>query len=88
MTDNTPSARYGQLPTLELPSFLQFLKLKGFPLKTYPAVYEPFRPTQDTLYLYGPGITKSQASFDVDCLIIQVHDNKFLFIHCFNQMSC
>lgn len=71
MTD-TPSTRYGQLPTLQLPSFLEFLKLKNLPLKTFPAVHEPFRPTKDTLYLYGPGIRKNQASFDVDCLVIQV----------------
>ncbi|KAI8970325.1 hypothetical protein BDF20DRAFT_890567 [Mycotypha africana] len=76
MTDNinnTFSARYGELPTLQLPSFLQFLKLKNFPLKVYPAVNEPTRPTKDTLFIYGPGHRNSQASFDVDCLIIQTY---------------
>jgi len=71
MTD-TPSSRFGELPTLELPSFLEFLKLKNFPLKVYPSVYEPPRPTKDTLFIYGPGYRNNQASFDVDCLIIQV----------------
>ncbi|KAI7904449.1 uncharacterized protein BX663DRAFT_431865 [Cokeromyces recurvatus] len=69
----TPSSKYGELPTLQLPSFLDFLKLKNFPLVTFPAVHEPFRPTKDTLYIYGPGYRKSQASFDVDCLIVQMY---------------
>ncbi|KAI8049431.1 uncharacterized protein B0P05DRAFT_600683 [Gilbertella persicaria] len=73
MTEQTPSSRYGQLPTLELPSFLEFLKLKNFPLKTFPTVNEPDRPTKDTLYIYGPGYRNNQASFDVDCLIIQMY---------------
>ncbi|KAI8364458.1 hypothetical protein EDC96DRAFT_510783 [Choanephora cucurbitarum] len=73
MTEQTPSSRYGQLPTIELPSFLEFLKLKNFPLKTYPAVNEPYRPTKDTLYIYGPGYRNNQASFDLDCLIIQMY---------------
>lgn len=71
MTD-TPSSRYGQLPSLELPTCLEFLKLKNFPLKTFPAVNEPIRPTKDTLFIYGPGHKRNQASFDVDCLVIQV----------------
>ncbi|KAI9485239.1 MAG: hypothetical protein EXX96DRAFT_473800 [Benjaminiella poitrasii] len=69
----TPSSRYGELPTLQLPPFLDFLKLKNFPLKIFPAVNEPFRPTKDILYIYGPGYRKNQASFDVDCLIIQMY---------------
>ncbi|KAI8350152.1 hypothetical protein BD560DRAFT_427451 [Blakeslea trispora] len=73
MTEQTPSSRYGQLPTIELPSFLEFLKLKNFPLKTYPAVNEPYRPTKDTLYIYGPGYRNNQASFDLDCLIVQMY---------------
>jgi hypothetical protein len=68
----TPSSRYGELPRFELPACLEFLKLKQFPLKTFPAVYEPERPTQDTLYIYGPGYRNTAASFDVDCLQIQV----------------
>jgi hypothetical protein len=69
----TPSSRYGELPRFELPACLEFLKLKQFPLKTFPAVYEPERPTQDTLYIYGPGYRNTAASFDVDCLQIQVN---------------
>lgn len=72
MATATPSSRFGELPTIELPSFLEFLKLKNFPLKTFPAVNEPERPTDDTLFIYGPGYRNSEASFDVDCLIIQV----------------
>lgn len=75
MTD-TPSSRYGQLPSLELPACLDFLKLKNFPLKTFPAVNEPSRPTEDTLFIYGPGHKRNQASFDVDCLVIQVIPNR------------
>lgn len=74
MTDTTPASRFGELPTLELPSFLEFLKLKNFPLKMFPAVNEPERPNHDTLFIYGPGYRNSGASFDVDCLIIQVMD--------------
>lgn len=74
MTDTTPASRFGELPTLELPSFLEFLKLKNFPLKMFPAVNEPERPNHDTLFIYGPGYRNSEASFDVDCLIIQVMD--------------
>lgn len=68
----TPSARFGELPSIELPACLDFLKLKNFPLKVFPAVNEPERPVDDTLFIYGPGYRNSQASFDVDCLIIQV----------------
>lgn len=73
MSTATPSSRFGELPTIELPSFLEFLKLKNFPLKTFPAVNEPERPTDDTLFIYGPGYRNSEASFDVDCLIIQMY---------------
>ncbi|KAI8088527.1 hypothetical protein BDF21DRAFT_413433 [Thamnidium elegans] len=69
----TPSSRFGELPTFELPTCLDFLKLKNFPLKTFPAVNEPERPVQDTLFIYGPGYRNSEASFDVECLIIQVY---------------
>ncbi|KAI8992659.1 hypothetical protein BDB01DRAFT_755837 [Pilobolus umbonatus] len=69
----TPSARFGELPTLDLPSFLQFLKLKNFPYITYPSVHEPQRAINDTLFIYGPGYDKSQTSFDVDCLKIQMY---------------
>ncbi|KAI8641714.1 hypothetical protein BD408DRAFT_388539 [Parasitella parasitica] len=69
----TPSSRFGELPTLQLPSFLEFLKLKNFPLKVFPAVYEPPRLTKDTLFIHGPGYRNSQASFDVDCLVIQMY---------------
>ncbi|CEP19026.1 hypothetical protein [Parasitella parasitica] len=72
MTD-TPSSRFGELPTLQLPSCLEFLKLKNFPLKVFSAVYEPPRPTKDTLFIYGPGYRNNQASFDVDCLVIQMY---------------
>ncbi|KAI8880481.1 hypothetical protein K501DRAFT_335374 [Backusella circina FSU 941] len=69
----TPSSRYGELPRFELPACLEFLKLKQFPLKTFPAVYEPERPTQDTLFIYGPGYRNTSGSFDVDCLQIQMY---------------
>ncbi|KAI7888665.1 uncharacterized protein EV154DRAFT_516915 [Mucor mucedo] len=69
----TPSARFGELPSLELPACLDFLKLKSFPLKVFPAVNEPERPVDDTLFIYGPGYRNSEASFDVDCLIIQMY---------------
>lgn len=60
------------LPTIELPAFLEPLKLKKFPLKTFPATYEPPRPTKPTLQVFGPGWEGKQASFDVDCLTMQV----------------
>ncbi|KAI8069319.1 hypothetical protein BC940DRAFT_237233 [Gongronella butleri] len=66
----TPTPR---LPTLELPPFLEFLKLKSLPLKVYPPVNQPKRITNDTLYIYGPGPRDSAASFDVDCLIAQIY---------------
>ncbi|KAI7872531.1 hypothetical protein BDF14DRAFT_1877738 [Spinellus fusiger] len=69
----TAAERYGRLPTLELPSFLEFLKLKNFPLKTYPAVYQPPRLQKDTLYIYGPGWNDSWGSFDVECLQLQIY---------------
>ncbi|KAG2173378.1 hypothetical protein INT44_008730 [Umbelopsis vinacea] len=61
------------LPTIELPAFLEPLKLKKFPLKTFPATYEPTRPTKPTLQVFGPGWEGKQASFDVDCLSMQVY---------------
>lgn len=72
---STPSSRFGELPTIELPSFLEFLKLKKFPLKVYPSVKEPKPLTKDTLYVYGPG-KKRKTWFDVDCLQIQVNKAK------------
>ncbi|KAG1494734.1 hypothetical protein G6F46_011211 [Rhizopus delemar] len=69
---STPSSRFGELPTIELPSFLEFLKLKKFPLKVYPSVQEPKPLTKDTLYVYGPG-KKRKTWFDVDCLQIQAY---------------
>ncbi|KAL4213764.1 hypothetical protein AB4K20DRAFT_1945068 [Rhizopus microsporus] len=68
----TPSSRFGELPTFELPSCLQFLKLKNFPLKVYPAVNEPELLKKDTLFVYGPG---KSTWFDVDCLQIQMYLN-------------
>ncbi|ORZ16954.1 hypothetical protein BCR42DRAFT_413607, partial [Absidia repens] len=63
-----------RLPVIELPPFLEFLKLKNFPLKTYPAVNQPKRIENDTLYIYGPGSHASPtASFDVDCLQTQIY---------------
>ncbi|KAG0166781.1 hypothetical protein DFQ28_006862 [Apophysomyces sp. BC1034] len=72
----TTTERFGTLPTLptiELPACLEFLKLKNFPLKVYPPVYEAPRPIKDTLYIYGPGYRNSWGSFDVDCLQIQMY---------------
>lgn len=69
--DNYPPATWPALPTIELPSALDFLKLKNFPLKVYPAVYDRPKLQNDTLYIHGPGWRKSSASFDVDCLQIQ-----------------
>ncbi|CAO3616738.1 unnamed protein product [Cunninghamella blakesleeana] len=60
-TENTPLPR---LPVIELPPFLEFLKLKSFPLKTFPAVNQPKRINRDTLYIYGPGNEKFKDSFD------------------------
>ncbi|ORX62470.1 hypothetical protein DM01DRAFT_1331889, partial [Hesseltinella vesiculosa] len=62
-----------RLPTLELPACLDFLKLKNFPLRVYPAVNAPKRFENDTLYIYGPGPKGSVASFDVGCLITQIY---------------
>lgn len=71
--ENTSSSSLPRLPVIELPPFLEFLKLKNFPLKTYPAVNQPKRIQNDTLYIYGPGFRVSPtASFDVDCLQAQV----------------
>ncbi|KAI9251962.1 hypothetical protein BY458DRAFT_523464 [Sporodiniella umbellata] len=78
MTIETASSRFGELPRLELPSFLDFLKLKKFPLQLYPAVNEPYRPKQDTLYIYGP--SKRTQGFDMDCLQMQIYLN-FCGIH-------
>ncbi|KAG2178860.1 hypothetical protein INT43_001706 [Umbelopsis isabellina] len=61
------------LPTIELPAFLEPLKLKGFPLKTYPATLEPERPTKPQLYVFGPGWESKNTSFDVDCLAMQIY---------------
>lgn len=59
------------IPVLDLPSCLDFLKLKQFPLKIYPAVYDAPKLNNDTLYIYGPGFRNTWASFDVDCLQYQ-----------------
>lgn len=69
--DNYPPATWPALPNFELPAALDFLKLKNFPLKVYPAVYDRPKLQHDTLYIHGPGWRKSSASFDVDCLQIQ-----------------
>ncbi|KAI8340744.1 hypothetical protein BC941DRAFT_418078 [Chlamydoabsidia padenii] len=69
--DNTPLPR---LPVIELPPFLEWLKLKSFPLKTYPAVNQPERIQNDTLYIYGPGPRDTPtSSFDVECLQVQTY---------------
>ncbi|KAI9494753.1 hypothetical protein BDB00DRAFT_955201 [Zychaea mexicana] len=65
--------QWPQLPTIELPPFLEFLKLKSFPLKVYPPVYERPKLTHDTLYIYGPGWRNSWGSFDVECLQMQIY---------------
>ncbi|KAI7858935.1 hypothetical protein BDC45DRAFT_497924 [Circinella umbellata] len=76
-TDQPPTEQqqqqWPQLPTIELPPFLEFLKLKNFPLKVYPPVYERSKLTNDTLYIYGPGWRNSWGSFDVQCLQIQIY---------------
>ena len=72
----TEQPQWPQLPTIELPPFLEFLKLKNFPLKVYPPVYERSKLTNDTLYIYGPGWRNSWGSFDVQCLQIQVISKK------------
>ncbi|KAI8082754.1 uncharacterized protein BX664DRAFT_338986 [Halteromyces radiatus] len=70
--ENTP--RFPQLPNIELPPFLSFLKLASFPLKTYPPVSQPKRSQKDTLYIYGPGLRASPSiSFDVDCIQTQIY---------------
>ncbi|KAI8147951.1 hypothetical protein BJV82DRAFT_664289 [Fennellomyces sp. T-0311] len=66
-------AQWPPLPTIELPPFLQFLKLKNFPLKVYPPVYDRPKLTKDTLSIYGPGYKASWGSFDVECLQMQVY---------------
>ncbi|CDH51529.1 hypothetical protein RO3G_10434 partial [Lichtheimia corymbifera JMRC:FSU:9682] len=71
--DNYPPATWPALPNFELPAALDFLKLKNFPLKVYPAVYDRPKLQHDTLYIHGPGWRKSSASFDVDCLQIQIY---------------
>ncbi|KAI8379192.1 uncharacterized protein BYT42DRAFT_495800 [Radiomyces spectabilis] len=73
-TTPTPTERFGQLPGLpQLPACLEFLKLKQFPLKVFPPVDKPATLTKDTLYIYGPGWRNSWASFDVDCLQMQMY---------------
>ncbi|KAI9251500.1 hypothetical protein BDA99DRAFT_575209 [Phascolomyces articulosus] len=72
-TTDQPPAQWPQLPTIELPPYLEFLKLKNFPLKVYPPVYERPKLTNDTLYIYGPGWKNSWGSFDVECLQIQIY---------------
>ncbi|KAI9305517.1 hypothetical protein BJ944DRAFT_161597 [Cunninghamella echinulata] len=67
------NASLPRLPTIEFPSYLEFLKLKSFPLKTFPPVNQPKKLTKDTLYIYGPGNEKFNDSFDVDCLQIQTY---------------
>ncbi|KAL0086614.1 hypothetical protein F4703DRAFT_1527250 [Phycomyces blakesleeanus] len=69
----TPSERFGVLPKIELPACLEFLKLKNFPLKTYPSVYQPPRLTKDTLYIFGPGWRNTWGSFDAECLQFQIY---------------
>lgn len=78
-------AHWPQLPAIELPPFLEFLKLKSFPLKVYPAVYDRPRLTKDTLYIYGPGWRNSWASFDVECLQIQVRPGPCVSPECNQQ---
>jgi hypothetical protein len=67
------------LPTIELPAFLEPLKLKKFPLKTFPATYEPLKSQKPTLHIFGPGWEGKQASFDVECLSMQVSHVKCQF---------
>ncbi|KAI9317946.1 hypothetical protein BX666DRAFT_1856490 [Dichotomocladium elegans] len=71
--ESYPPSNWPALPTIELPQALEFLKLKNFPLKIYPSVYDRPKLTQDTLYIYGPGWKDSVASFDAECLQIQVY---------------
>lgn len=80
--DNYPPATWPALPNFELPAALDFLKLKNFPLKVYPAVYDRPKLQHDTLYIHGPGWRKSSASFDVDCLQIQARDCDFVVFVC------